>query len=85
MVNAHRNTLKHVQEGDIPPLDTEVAAYAWMGAINEVIIRWVHTGEPEPARVLPTLRSMLLRSIGVSEERIGKLEAELEEAPTPEI
>lgn len=59
-----------VAEGDIPPLDTHVAAHAWMGAIYEVVIRWVYTGEPEPERVLPTLRTMLLRSIGVSEERI---------------
>ena len=80
-----RNLDQAVAEGDIPPLDTEVAAYAWMGAINEVIIRWVHTGEPEPTRVLPTLSAMLLRSIGVSEERLKKLEAELEAAPTPEL
>jgi len=65
-----------VSEGDIPPLDTEVAAYAWIGAINEVMIRWVHTGQPEPERVLPTLRTVLLRSIGVSEDRIHELELE---------
>jgi AcrR family transcriptional regulator len=63
-------------EGDIPALDTEVAAYAWIGAINEVVIRWVHTGQPDPERVLPTLRRMLLSSIGVPEERINLLEAE---------
>lgn len=65
-----------VAEGDIPPLDTEVASYAWIGAINEVVIRWVHTGQPEPERVLPTLRTVLLRSIGVSEDRIHQLEQE---------
>lgn len=65
-----------VSEGDIPPLDTEVAAYAWIGAINEVVIRWVHTGQPEPERVLPTLRTILLRSIGVSESHIHELEQE---------
>lgn len=63
-----------VAEGDIPPLDTEVAAYAWIGAINEVVIRWVHTGQPDPERVLPTLRAMLLRSVGVPEERIQQLQ-----------
>lgn len=56
-----------VAEGDIPPLDTEVAALAWTGAINEVVIRWVHTGQPEPERALPALRVVLLRSIGVKE------------------
>lgn len=62
-----------VADGDLPPLDTEVAALAWMGAINEVVIRWVYTGQPEPTRMLPTLRIMLLRSIRVSEQRIQAL------------
>lgn len=59
---------KAVAEGDIPPIDTEVAALAWMGALNEVVIQWVHTGEPDPTRSLPTLRLMLLRSVGVDVE-----------------
>jgi AcrR family transcriptional regulator len=63
-----------VAEGDIPAIDTEVVAYAWMGAINEVVIRWVHTGQPEPQRVVLTLRAMLLRSIGISVEKIEALE-----------
>lgn len=50
--------------GDIPPADTELIAYAWMGAINEIIIRWVYTGEPSADRIMNTLRPMLLRSIG---------------------
>lgn len=54
-----------VLDGDIPPMDTAIAAYAWMGAINEVVIRWVLTGEPSPERSLPALRTLLLRSIGV--------------------
>ena len=62
-----------VAEGDIQPLDTQITAYAWIGAINEVVIRWVYTGEPEAGRILATLRSLLLRSIGVSEERIREL------------
>jgi AcrR family transcriptional regulator len=63
-----------VQAGEISPLDTEVAAYAWMGAINEVVIRWVYTGQPEPERVVATMRPMLLRSIGVPEQRIASLD-----------
>jgi TetR/AcrR family transcriptional regulator, fatty acid metabolism regulator protein len=63
-----------VEEGDIPPIDTEVAAYIWMGAIYDMVIRWVRTGQPEPSRIFPTLQVMLLRSIGVSEERIHLLE-----------
>ncbi|MDH5605733.1 MAG: TetR/AcrR family transcriptional regulator, partial [Anaerolineae bacterium] len=63
-----------IAEGDIPAMDTEVAAMAWMGAIYEVVIRWVLTGEPTPARSMPTLRLILLRSVGVSESRLAKLE-----------
>ncbi|GAB4434591.1 MAG: hypothetical protein Kow0031_16330 [Anaerolineae bacterium] len=62
-----------VAEGDIPPIDTEIIAFAWMGAINEVVIRWVQTGQPEPDRLLVPLRTMLLRSVGVPETRIEQL------------
>jgi len=56
-----------VADGDIPPLDTELAAYAWLGAINEVVTRWIYTGQPDPLeKALPELRAMLLRSIGAS-------------------
>jgi AcrR family transcriptional regulator len=50
--------------GDIPPVDTEVVAYAWMGAMYGVIIRWVYTGEPESEQIMGTLLPMLLRSVG---------------------
>ncbi len=63
-----------VRNGDIPALDTRIAAYAWIGAINEVVIRWVHTGEPSPEAIQPVLRTMLLRSVGVSEDRLARLE-----------
>jgi AcrR family transcriptional regulator len=53
-----------IRAGDIPPVDSSIAAYAWMGAINEVVIRWVYTGQPDPERILLTLRPMLLRSVG---------------------
>lgn len=58
-----------VAEGSIPPLDTELAAYAWLGAINEVVTRWLYTGQPDPLdKALPELRAMLLRSIGAELE-----------------
>ncbi len=53
-----------VAVGDIPPADTEIIAHAWMGAIYGVVIRWVYTGEPEPARILSALLPSLLRSVG---------------------
>ncbi len=62
-----------VSNGDIPPTDTEIVAYAWMGAINEVVIRWVHTGEPKQERLLGALRTTLLRSVGIPEDRIQQL------------
>jgi AcrR family transcriptional regulator len=55
-----------VAEGVIAPLDTDVASYAWFGAINEVVVRWLVTPDPEPLeRALPTLRALLLRSVGM--------------------
>lgn len=65
-----------VADGSIPEMDTEVVARAWMGALNEVVLRWIYTGSPEPERATPALRTMLLRSIGVSEERIAALSDE---------
>jgi AcrR family transcriptional regulator len=55
-----------VAEGSIAPLDTLVATLAWLGAVNEVVIQWLHTGEPDLlTRAVPALTPMLLRSIGV--------------------
>ena len=62
-----------ITAGDIEPIDTQIAAYAWMGAVNEVVIRWIHTGEPDLDRTLPALRSFLLRSVGVSNAQIEQI------------
>jgi TetR/AcrR family fatty acid metabolism transcriptional regulator len=71
---------KHIEqaiaEGEIPALDAETAAHVWMGAIYDVVVRWVQTGHPQPERMLPTLQTMLLRSIGVAEERIRQINQE---------
>jgi len=56
-----------VEEGDIAPLDAEVTAYAWVGAIYELVTRWLLTGQPAPERWLPALRAVLLRSIGLDD------------------
>ncbi len=61
-----------VAEGAIPPIDTRVTSIAWFGALNEVVGRWLmadHPGRLEDA--YPTLRAILLRSVGVAEERIA--------------
>ena len=56
-----------VAEGSIKPLDTRVATFAWLGAVNELVIQWLHGDEPlSLTRVVPALTPMLLRSIGVN-------------------
>lgn len=57
-----------VEVGEIAPLDTEVVAHAWMGAIYSVVIRWVYTGEPAPDRIVQALVPMLLQSVGYQAE-----------------
>jgi TetR/AcrR family transcriptional regulator, fatty acid metabolism regulator protein len=54
-----------VAEDAIPPLDTRVATLAWLGAVNEVVIQWLHGDETDLlGRAVPALASLLLRSIG---------------------
>lgn len=54
-----------VQDGRIAPQDTELAAYAWIGAISEIVIRWLNTGKPNPLEeVLAPLTRLLLSSVG---------------------
>jgi len=60
-----KNLDEAVADGSIPALDTEIAACAWMGALNEIVLRWVYTGQPDPIRTLPALRNLLLQSVGV--------------------
>ncbi|HEX9037037.1 MAG TPA: TetR/AcrR family transcriptional regulator [Ktedonobacterales bacterium] len=56
-----------VQFGRIPAVDTETVSWAWFGAINEVVTRWLVAGQPgELEAVFPTLRAILLRSVGVT-------------------
>jgi len=55
------------RDGSIPDLDTELAAYAWLGAVQQIVVRWLHTGKPEPLRAaVPELRALLLRSVGAT-------------------
>jgi TetR/AcrR family transcriptional regulator, fatty acid metabolism regulator protein len=56
-----------IEIGDIIPVDTDIVANAWMGAIYGVVMRWVYTGEPEPSRILETMLPLLLNSVGYHE------------------
>jgi AcrR family transcriptional regulator len=63
-----------VEQGIIAPIDTRVAAQAWFGALNEVVMDWVmseRAGRLDDA--YPTLRAILLRSVGIPEGRIAIL------------
>jgi len=54
-----------IQAGRIAPLDAETAAWVWFGAINEVVVRWLISGQPERLEsAFPALRALLLRSVG---------------------
>lgn len=53
--------------GRIEPMDTEIVACAWFGSINEVVVRWLITGQPERLESsYSALRALLLRSVGAT-------------------
>lgn len=52
-----------VADGSIAPLDTQVATLAWLGAVNEIVVQWLH-GKLEISATIPALTRVLLRSIG---------------------
>jgi AcrR family transcriptional regulator len=56
-----------IEIGEIEAVDTEVVAHAWMGAIYNVVIQWVYTGEPTPERIMDALLPMLLKSVGTKQ------------------
>ena len=60
-----------VSQGQIPPHDTQIAAHAWYGAVNHVVLRWLMTGEPKRLEeTYPALRTLLLFGVtGTREER----------------
>ena len=51
-------------EGSIAPLDTRIATLAWLGAVNEVVIQWLHGEINDLRATIPPLTRILLRSIG---------------------
>ncbi len=56
-----------VAVGDIIPIDTQIVSHAWMGAIYNVVIQWVYTGEPSQERILDALVPLLLASVGYAD------------------
>ncbi len=51
-----------VADGSIPPLDTRVATLAWLGAVNEIVIQWLHDDVHDLKATIPALTRILLRS-----------------------
>jgi isochorismate synthase len=57
-----------VQRGVIEPIDTRITATAWFGALNEIVTRWLITGEPKRLEdAYASLRPLLIRSVGASQ------------------
>jgi AcrR family transcriptional regulator len=55
-----------VSQGQIQPLDADVASQAWFGALNQVVTTWALADRPRPLdETYPHLRVLLLRSIGL--------------------
>lgn len=53
-----------VAAGVLPPHDTTLAGVAWFGAVNQVVTRWVLTGEPKKLEsVYPELRGLLMHGV----------------------
>ena len=65
----HHHLDEAVAEGSNPPLDSHVAAYAWLGALNEVAMRSLEGELSAPEDATHALSALLLRSVGVVETR----------------
>lgn len=70
MIRSHLDAA--VSAGIIEPVDTLLASRAWFGALNEVILHWLLTEEPEPLEeAYAGLRPLLMRSVGAGEGLSG--------------
>ena len=58
-----------VSDGSIPPLQTDLAARMWVGALNEIVVHWIYTGEPDLETTIPEIKAFLLKSIGARENK----------------
>ena len=56
-----------IDAGDIARVNTHVVSHAWMGAIYNVVIQWVYTGEPAKDEIIDALLPLLLKSVGYQE------------------
>jgi AcrR family transcriptional regulator len=61
---------RHLEEavtaGVVAPVDTAIASRAWFGALNEIVLQWLLSGQPERLEdAYDGLRPLLLRSVGI--------------------
>ena len=62
-----------VAQGLVPPLDLDIVSVAWFGAVNQVVTRWVLTGQPERLEdAYPALRRLLLNGVGRQAEETDR-------------
>lgn len=55
-----------VADGTVAPMDTELAARAWYGALNHVVTTWALTDNSNDLETdYPALRALMLRSVGL--------------------
>jgi len=59
-----------VESGAMDPVDTEIAARVWFGAISEVITHWLLTPGPQSLdEMYASLRPLIFRSVGAEVPR----------------
>ncbi len=64
-----------VAEGTIPPCDSNLIATAWFGALNEVVVQWLHDPDRNSLHTrFPALRHLLLQSIGIDRDTLRSRE-----------
>mgnify|MGYP001170329896 FL=1 len=63
---------KAVSEGSVDQMDTFITAYAWVGALNEVIVHWLYRdGTNSLETSMESLRDVFLRSINAENNISG--------------
>ncbi len=58
-----------IRDGSLPAQNADLAARAWVGALNEIVIHWIYTGTPDLETAVPEIKALLLRSIGAGDNR----------------
>ncbi len=62
-----RRIEKGIRDGSLPPQNAELAARAWVGALNEIVTNWIYTGSPDLETAAPEIKTFLARSIGAKQ------------------